>query len=71
MNLAAVIMAVLYGNGDFDYSLMIANSAGWDNKKWKEPLMNIYRNINRDNMPTSEPISEIAIRTQEIAEKLL
>lgn len=92
LNLAAVVMAVLYGNGDFDYSLMIANSAGWDNdcnaatvggllglivgekginKKWKEPLMDTYRNINRDGMPASETISEIAIRTQKIAEKTI
>jgi len=92
LNLAAVVMAILYGNGDFDYSLIIANSAGWDNdcnaatvggllgliagergidKKWKEPLMNIYKNINRDNMPAFEPISEIALRTQKIAEKAI
>ncbi|MCD6470100.1 ADP-ribosylglycohydrolase family protein [Candidatus Bathyarchaeota archaeon] len=92
LNLAAVVMAILYGNGDFDYSLMIANSAGWDNdcnaatvggllglivgekginEKWKKPLMNIYRNTNRDNMPASEPITEIARRTQVIAEKAI
>ena len=92
LNLAAVVMAILYGNGDFDYSLIIANSAGWDNdcnaatvggllglifgekeidEKWKKPLMNIYINTNRDNMPVYEPITEIAYRTQNIAEQAI
>ncbi|MCX8170834.1 MAG: ADP-ribosylglycohydrolase family protein [Candidatus Bathyarchaeota archaeon] len=92
LNLASVVMAILYGNGDFEASLMIANSAGWDNdcnaatvggllglivgekeikEKWKKPLMNIYINTNRDNLPASEPITEIALRTQKMAEKAI
>jgi ADP-ribosylglycohydrolase len=92
LNLAAVVMAVLYGNGDFDHSLIIANSAGWDNdcnaatvggllglifgekeidERWKKPLMNIYINTNRDNMPAYEPITEIAHRIQNIAEQAI
>ena len=91
LNLASVVMALLYGNGDFDLSLMIAVAAGWDNDcnaattggllgtivgesnihdRWKEPLMNLYRNTNRDNLP-SDTISNIASRTQVIAEKAI
>jgi len=91
LNLASVVMAILYGNGDFDLSLIIANAAGWDNdcntattggllglivgesgihEKWKKPLMNLYRNTNRDNLP-SDTISNIAFRTQRVAEKAI
>ncbi len=91
LNLASVVMAVLYGNGDFDHSLIIANAAGWDNdcnsattagllgtivgesgihQRWKEPLMDLYRNTNRDNLP-SDTISNIASRTQFVAEKVM
>jgi len=91
LNLASVVMAVLYGNGDFDLSLMIAVAAGWDNDcnaattggllgtivgesgihgRWKQPLMNLYRNTNRDNLP-SDTISNIASRTQVMAEKAI
>lgn len=92
LNLASVVMSILYGNGDFELSLMIANSAGWDNdcnaatvggllglivgekgikERWKKPLMNIYINTNRDNLPAFEPITEIALRTQKIAEQAI
>jgi len=91
LNLASAVMAILYGNGDFDLSLIIANAAGWDNdcntattggllglivgesgihEKWKRPLMNLYRNTNRDNLP-SDMISSIALRTQHVAEKAI
>jgi ADP-ribosylglycohydrolase len=88
LNLASVVMALLYGNGDFDLSVMIAVAAGWDNDcnaattagllglivgesgihdRWKAPLMDTYKNTNRDNLP-DEKISNIALRTQAVAE---
>lgn len=91
LNLASVVMALLYGNGDFDRSVMIAVAAGWDNdcnaattggllglivgesginERWKKPLMDLYRNTNRDNLP-SDTISNIALRTQAVAESAI
>lgn len=92
VNFAATIMALLYGQGDFDRTMLIASQAGWDadnNMASSAGLLGILLGFqglpqaiqsstdiyfNQDitgDMPKYDTVSNIARRTQSLAEKAI
>ncbi len=92
VNFAATIMALLYGQGDFERTMLIASQAGWDadnNMATSAGLLGIIHGFqglplevqsstdiyfNQDitgDMPQYDTVSNIARRTQALAEKAI